>query len=55
MELIRKDAILAEPKDPLHLKIKDRDDIEIVGAATSGKADIVVMGDRELHEINGMR
>ena len=55
LELIRQDAILAEAKEAPDGKIKDVDDIEIIGAAISGKADVMVTGDREVQNIKPMR
>jgi predicted nucleic acid-binding protein len=54
-ELIRQDAILAEAKEAPDVRIKDVDDIEIVGAAIAGKADIMVTGDREVQNIKLMK
>jgi len=55
LELIRQDAILAEAKEAPDVQIKDVDDIEIIGAAISGKADVMVTGDREVQNIKPMR
>lgn len=55
LELIQQDAILAEAKGTPDVQIKDIDDIEIIGAAISGKADVMVTGDRELQDIKSMR
>jgi putative PIN family toxin of toxin-antitoxin system len=55
VELIRQDAILAEAKETPDVHIKDVDDIEIIGAAISGKVDVMVTGDRELQDIKSMR
>jgi uncharacterized protein len=55
LELIAQDAILAEAKEVPTVQIKDLDDIEIIGAAISGKADVMVTGDRELQDIKPMR
>jgi len=50
-ELIRQDAILAEAKEVPDIQIKDIDDIEIVGAAISGGAEVMVTADREVQDI----
>jgi putative PIN family toxin of toxin-antitoxin system len=55
LELIRQDAILAEAEEAPDIQIKDVDDIEIIGAAISGKADVMVTGDREVLDIKPMR
>jgi putative PIN family toxin of toxin-antitoxin system len=55
LELIRQDAILAEAKEAPDVQIKDVDDIEIIGAAIAGKADVMVTGDRELQEIRSLK
>jgi len=55
LELIRQDAILAEAKEAPDVRIKDVDDIEIIGAAIAGKADVMVTGDREVQNIKPMR
>jgi putative PIN family toxin of toxin-antitoxin system len=55
LELIRQDATLAEAKEAPAVQIKDVDDIEIIGAAISAKADVMVTGDRELQNIKPMR
>ncbi len=55
LELIRQDAIFAEAEEVPAVKLKDADDMEIIGAATSGKADVMVTGDREVLEIKRLR
>jgi putative PIN family toxin of toxin-antitoxin system len=55
LELIRQDAIMAEAKETPDIQIKDVDDIEIIGAAIAGKADVMVSGDRELQDIKHTR
>jgi putative PIN family toxin of toxin-antitoxin system len=55
LDLIRQDAILAEAKETPDVQISDADDIEIIGAAISGKADVMVTGDREVQEIKPIR
>jgi len=51
LELIREEAIMAGSKDLPDVQIKDTDDIQIIGAAISGKADALVTGDREVQDI----
>jgi len=55
LELINQDAIIAEPNDSPNVQIKDKDDVEIIGAAIVGKADVLVTGDKELHGIKSMQ
>ena len=54
LELIHQDAIVAEPNELPDVRIKDKDDVEIIGAAMVGKADVFVTGDRELHGIKSI-
>jgi predicted nucleic acid-binding protein len=51
LELISQDAIVVEPKDLPGIRIKDKDDIEIVAAAVAGKVQVLVTGDAELQGI----
>jgi len=55
LELINQDAIIAEPNDLPNVQIKDKDDVEIIGAAIVGKADVLVTGDKELHGIKSIQ
>ena len=55
LELIRAEAIMAESKDLPDVQIKDTDDIQIIGAALSGKADVMVTGDREVQDIKRIK
>jgi len=55
LELINQDAIIAEPNDSPNVQIKDKDDVEIIGAAIVGKADVLVTGDKELHGIKSIQ
>ena len=55
LELIRQDAILAEGKETPDVQLKDVDDLEIIAAAITGKADFLVTGDRELQGIRRVR
>ncbi len=51
LELIGQDAIVAEPDDLPELPIQDQDDAEIVGAAISAGAEVLVTGDHELQSL----
>jgi len=55
LELLREEAIMARAKDLPVLQIKDIDDIGIIGAALSGKADVLVTGDREVQDIKRIK
>jgi len=55
LELIRDAAIMTEAKDLPDVQIKDTDDIQIIGAALSGKADVLVTGDREVQDIKRIK
>ena len=55
LELIEQDAVVAEFKDLPHLPIKDKDDIEIVAAAVSAGAHVLVTGDREVQNIKSFK
>jgi putative PIN family toxin of toxin-antitoxin system len=51
LELLSQDAIVVEPKDLPGIRIKDKDDVEIVAAAVAGKVQVLVTGDAELQSI----
>lgn len=55
LEFLSQDTIMAEPVQLPDLPIQDKDDIEIVAAAISAKAEVLVTGDRELQEIQNVR
>jgi putative PIN family toxin of toxin-antitoxin system len=55
LELIEQDAVVAEFKDLPSLPIKDKDDIEIVAAAVSASAHVLVTGDREVQKIKSIK
>ena len=55
LELIRDAAVMAESKDLPDVQIKDIDDIQIIGAALSGNADVFVTGDREVQDIKRIK
>lgn len=48
IDLLVQDAIMADPSDIPSINIKDKDDIVILAAALSAKADFFVTGDKEL-------
>jgi len=48
LELIGQEAIMAESEDLSDLPIQDKDDVEIVAAAISARAEVLVTGDHEL-------
>ena len=52
-ELTSQDAIMVEPKDlpGIRIKVKDKDDVEIVAAAVAGNVQVLVTGDAELQGI----
>jgi putative PIN family toxin of toxin-antitoxin system len=52
LELIGQDAIVAEPEDLPDLPIQDQNDAEIVAAALSAGAQVLVTGD---HELQGLK
>ncbi len=51
LELIRQDAIMAEPEDQPDLPIHDQDDAAIVAAAMGAGAEVLVTGDHELQSL----
>jgi uncharacterized protein len=55
LKLIQHDAILAEGKELPAVRIKDVADLEIIAAAISGEADVLVTGDRELQNLSRYR
>jgi len=52
LELISQEAVVAEPADLPDLPIQDKDDAEIVAAAISARAEVLVTGD---HELQGLK
>ena len=48
ISVIRQDTLLAQPGPPPPVKITDGDDLPILSAAISGKAEVFVTGDKEL-------
>lgn len=55
LELIQDAAMVAEASDLPDIRIKDKDDIEIIGAALSSKADVLVTGDREVQDLKRVK
>ena len=51
LELIGQEAILAESEDLPDLPLQDRDDVEIVAAALSARAQVLVTGDHDLQSL----
>ena len=54
LELIGQDAIVAESEDLPDLPIQDQDDAEIVAAAISAQAEVLVTGDHELQSLKSI-
>ena len=54
LELIGQDAILADSVDLPDLPIQDQDDAEIVAAAVSARAQVLVTGDHELQRLRNI-
>ncbi len=54
LELIAQEAIVAEPEDLPDLPIQDQDDAEIVAAAISARAEVLVTGDHELQSLKNI-
>jgi putative PIN family toxin of toxin-antitoxin system len=51
ISLVRQDTVLAQPGPRPPVEITDRDDLPVVSAAISGKADVFVTGDKELLDL----
>ncbi|MBI4525463.1 MAG: hypothetical protein HY695_16810 [Deltaproteobacteria bacterium] len=51
ISLLRRDTVLAEPGQLPTVKIQDQDDLPILSAAISARADVSVSGDEELLDI----
>jgi len=49
--MLQQDTILAAPIDFPGIQIKDKDDITILAAALSGKAELFITGDKELLDL----
>lgn len=55
LELIQDAAFLVGAGEMPEIRIKDKDDIEIIAAAIAGKAEALVTGDREEQELNRVK
>jgi putative PIN family toxin of toxin-antitoxin system len=51
IQVMRQDTVLAHPGQLPKVKIKDQDDLPILSAAISAKAEIFVTGDKEILDI----
>jgi uncharacterized protein len=51
ISVIRQDTVLAQPGPSPPVEITDRDDLPILSAAISGKAEVFVTGDKELLDL----
>ena len=54
LELTGQEAIMAESEDLPDLPIQDKDDVEIVAAAISARAEVLVTGDHELQGLTSI-
>jgi uncharacterized protein len=54
LELLGQEAIVAEFEGPPDLPIQDQDDAEIVAAAISARAEVLVTGDHELQSLKNI-
>jgi putative PIN family toxin of toxin-antitoxin system len=52
IELLERDSIPAQPRQLPTIKLKDSDDLTILGAAISAGAEVLVTGDQELLDLN---
>ncbi len=50
-EYLRKEALIVKPVKLSGIKCRDKNDIPIIETAVSGKADVIVTGDKDLLEI----
>jgi putative PIN family toxin of toxin-antitoxin system len=51
VQLLREDAVLARPGPLPKVKLRDKDDLPILGAAVAGGAEVVVTGDKDLLDL----
>ena len=51
LDLLRSQEIVAKPKQPSALPIRDPDDAWVLASAIEGRCDVLVTGDRDLLEI----
>ena len=52
ISLMRQDTVLTRPGPLPPVEIRDQDDLPILSAALSGKAEVFVTGDKELLDLN---
>jgi len=52
--LLHQDTIVADEADPPPTSLKDKSDIPILGTALHAKADVLVTGDLELQNLEGI-
>jgi len=50
--LLQRDTVLAQPAGLPNVRIQDKDDLPILGAAIAAKADVLVTGDKELLKLD---
>jgi uncharacterized protein len=51
IRLVRQDSILCEPGDLPAIKLKDKDDLDILSAAVGGGVNVIVTGDKEMQMV----
>jgi len=49
--LLQQDSVLAQPGQLPKVKLQDKDDLSILGAAISSGAEVLITGDKELLEL----
>lgn len=49
--LVRREAIIAGPAEPLRIKIRDKSDLPVLAEAIAAGAEVLVTGDNDLLEI----
>lgn len=49
--LLHQDTMMVKPSGSLSVRLRDKTDIPIIGAALDGGADILVTGDKELQDL----
>jgi uncharacterized protein len=50
-ELLRESEVIPRPRTPSDLEVRDPDDRWVLASAISGRADVLVTGDRDLLEV----
>ncbi len=48
IDLVRQDSLLAKPGEAPKVKLRDKDDLQILAAAIAAEADVLLTGDAEL-------